>query len=63
MPTAADLRADVARYRVRIYEIAPRVGLHPVKLGAILNERAPLSPELAARIAEAVKRTAERRSR
>ena len=53
----------MARYRVRIYEIAPRVGLHPVKLGAILNERAPLSPELAARIAEAVKRTAERRSR
>jgi plasmid maintenance system antidote protein VapI len=49
--TAADLRAALARRRIRIYEFAPRIGLHPNRLGLLLNEHAPISPSLAHRIA------------
>jgi plasmid maintenance system antidote protein VapI len=63
MVTAADLRAELARQRIRIYEIAPTVGMHPVKLGRVLNEQAPLDDNLASRIAAAVTRAVERRER
>ena len=51
---AADLRAEVARKMVRVYELAPRVGLHPAHLGQVLRGRRPLTPELAARIRAAL---------
>ena len=63
--TQADFRAAIARHRLRIYDLAPRVGMHPAKLGAVLNERAPLTPAIAARLTEAIAATAgavERRS-
>ena len=53
-PTAADLRAKLARLRVRIYEIAPEVGTHPTRLGLALNGRIPLSPDLARRMDDAL---------
>ena len=55
-PTAADLRAKLARLRVRIYEIAPEVGTHPTRLGLALNGRIPMSPDLARRMDDAVRR-------
>ena len=48
--TAADVRAELARRRMRIYELAPLVNLHPAHLGAILNEHRPMPPDLADRI-------------
>jgi hypothetical protein len=54
----------VARHQLKVYEVAARVGMHPTRLGAVLNERLPLRPDLAVRIREAVDAVAsERRSR
>ena len=46
-PSAADLRALLARHEIRGYQIAPAVGLDPAKLGRLLNGREPLTPQLA----------------
>lgn len=50
MITAADLRAELARRQIPLYKLAARVGLHPGRLGMVLNGRAALSSELAQRI-------------
>ena len=52
--TPADLRALIARKRAKIYLIAGQLGVHPSRLSLVLNEREPLSPALATRIAEAL---------
>jgi plasmid maintenance system antidote protein VapI len=49
-PTAADIRAELARRRLKLYVIAPRVGMHPANLSVILNEHRPLAPDLAERL-------------
>jgi hypothetical protein len=54
-PSAEDLRAERARKQVDLYILAERVGMHPGRLGAMLNERLPLRPAIAERIAEALK--------
>jgi plasmid maintenance system antidote protein VapI len=51
---AAEFRAEIARLKVRVYELAPLVGLHPVHLGALLRGRKPITPDLARRIAAAL---------
>jgi plasmid maintenance system antidote protein VapI len=51
---AEDFRAEIARRRIFIYRLAAVVGLSPNRLGQVLNERMPLSPELAQRIAAAL---------
>jgi plasmid maintenance system antidote protein VapI len=56
VPSAADLRALLARHEIRRYEIAPAVGLNPAKIGRLLNGREPLTPQLAQRIADAIQR-------
>jgi plasmid maintenance system antidote protein VapI len=61
--SAADLRSEIARRQVHVYELAPVVGLHPARLGQVLNERAPLTPELAARIQRALDQTDDRTAR
>lgn len=53
-PTAADIRAELARHRVKLYVIAPRVGLHPANLSGILQERRPMPPDLPERIMRAI---------
>src|SRR6266849_6098866 len=53
-PTAADLRAALARRRVTLYKLASDVGVHPGRLGQILNERLPLPEGLGERILRAV---------
>jgi plasmid maintenance system antidote protein VapI len=54
VPTAADLRAAVARRQITLYKLASLVDCHPGRLGRILNERVPLSAALAERIARAL---------
>jgi predicted urease superfamily metal-dependent hydrolase len=60
-PTAADLRALVARRQVRLFEIGYLVGLHPAKIGLLLNEHRPLPAELAQRLQAAIEAAATRR--
>lgn len=59
-PTAADLRAALARHGVRRYEIAPAAGIHPVRLGKLLNGRRKLTPETATRIWRAIEEVVAR---
>jgi plasmid maintenance system antidote protein VapI len=58
--SASDLRAEIARRQLVIYELAPRVGLHPAHLGQVLRGRRPLTAELEARIRAALAQTDER---
>ena len=53
-PTAADLRADVARLQVPVYRLGAAVGVHPGRLGMMLRGSIPLSPTMAARIRQAL---------
>lgn len=52
--TAADFRALIAYHRIRLYELAPSVGLHPSRLSLVLNERSPLTADLAERLRRAI---------
>jgi hypothetical protein len=52
--TAADVRAEVARGKVKLYRVAARAGLHPARLSLIINDHVALTPELADRLAEAI---------
>jgi plasmid maintenance system antidote protein VapI len=54
MKTAADFRADRARHKIPIYELGPAVGMHPARLGLVLNGRLPLTPDLAQRLERAI---------
>jgi len=54
LPTDADLRAALARANAPRYLVAARIRLHPSKLSAILNGRAPVTRDLAERILEAI---------
>ena len=58
--SASELRAEIARRQVVIYELAPKVGLHPAHLGQVLRGRRPLTAELEARIRAALAETDER---
>jgi plasmid maintenance system antidote protein VapI len=51
-PSATDLRAEVARRQIRRYELAAKVGVHPGRLGQMLNGKQPLPTELAERLSE-----------
>ena len=52
--TAADLRAERARQQVPIFLIAGKVGIHPGRLGQILNEKYPATPRMVIKIARAL---------
>jgi plasmid maintenance system antidote protein VapI len=60
-PSAADLRSEVARHQLKRYELAARVGMHPTRLAAFLNEKLPLRPAMALRIQEALEAVASER--
>jgi plasmid maintenance system antidote protein VapI len=53
-PTAADFRAAIARHRLLIFHLASLISVHPSRLSRILNERAPLTPDVAERLARAI---------
>jgi hypothetical protein len=58
-PTPADLRAEMARKRVQIYQIAPAVGLSPTHIGRMLNERAPMTDKVRSGLVAALEAIAE----
>lgn len=53
-PSAADIRAELARRRVKLYLVAAAVHVHPVRLGQMLAEKVVLAPELAERVMRAI---------
>lgn len=53
--TPGDLRAEIGRTQIPIYQVASRINMHPSRLSTILNEKRPLTQDLARRIAEALK--------
>jgi plasmid maintenance system antidote protein VapI len=57
-PSVGDLRAMIARERVRIFRLAALVDVHPSRLSLILNEHRPLSPELAEQLQRAIEHEA-----
>jgi plasmid maintenance system antidote protein VapI len=61
--TPAAIRGALAERRILKYEFAHQLGMHPQRLGALLNEREKLPPELAERIRAALEADDERRSR
>jgi plasmid maintenance system antidote protein VapI len=46
----ADLRAEIARKQVVLYELAAEVKVHPGRLGAMLAGKIPLPNDIAVRI-------------
>ncbi len=50
--SADDLRALVARRQITRYQLAAKVGVHPGRLGQMLNGKLPLPTELAERLSE-----------
>jgi plasmid maintenance system antidote protein VapI len=63
--TRGDLRAEAARHRIKLYELAAAIHLHPTSLSGLLNgeDHAPLAPELAKRILATIQSMAEGRTR
>jgi plasmid maintenance system antidote protein VapI len=59
-PTAADIRAELARRRVKLYRVAVLVGLHPARLSVLVNEHAPMSAGLAERLMRAIEEEGSR---
>lgn len=50
----AKLRAALAEHRLRLYELAPTVRIHPTRLGAMLNEKVAMLPAVALRLMQAI---------
>jgi plasmid maintenance system antidote protein VapI len=59
IPTAADFRAAIARHRLKVFHLGSLINLHPSKLSRILNERAPLTRDIAERLARAIEEEAK----
>ena len=52
--TAADIRAEIARRRKKLYVVAALVGMHPANISMVLNEHRRRTPELATRLMRAI---------
>jgi plasmid maintenance system antidote protein VapI len=53
-PSADELRDLINERGVKLYWVAARIGIHPTKLGQLLNGRGKLTPAVAKRIRRAV---------
>ena len=49
-----EIRGRLAAHRVFGYRIASRIRVNPIRFSRIINGRAPLPPELALRIIQAI---------
>ena len=56
--THQELRALLAFHGVMIYGIAPKVGLHPARLGQMLNGRVSMPADIALKIKTAIEQEA-----
>jgi hypothetical protein len=61
--SAADLRGALARSRIYAFHVAAELRMHPGTLSSYLNERRPLPPDLASRIAGTIARLADEADR
>lgn len=52
VPPPSELRAEIARRQISRYILAAQVGVHPGRLGQMLNGKLPLPEELAARLVQ-----------
>lgn len=52
----ADMRAEIAIRQLRRYDLAAEVGVHPSRLGQMLNGRIPMPPDIAERVATVLRR-------
>jgi plasmid maintenance system antidote protein VapI len=52
--TLGDYRAEIARLQINRYVLAARVGVHPSRLGQMLNGRVPMPEHVAVRLSEAL---------
>jgi hypothetical protein len=57
-PEPGDLRAEIARQRRIIYELAAEIRVHPGRLGMMLGEKIPMPASVAERLSEALKEPA-----
>ena len=55
VPTAADLRAELARRQVPIYLLSTAVRMHPSRLGGYLNGSKELPNDLALQLMAAIR--------
>jgi hypothetical protein len=63
VPSAADLRAALARERVLLYRVATRAGMHPARASRLLHEHEPLPDHVARVLAAAIEEEAALRRR
>jgi hypothetical protein len=59
-PTPADLRAEMARKRVRIYHVTAQVGVSPTKIGNMLRESEPMTDKVRNGLAAALEAIEEK---
>ncbi len=60
VPSPRELRASIAANRLLLFLVAAELPMHPTTLGMWLNERRPMPPDIAIRIAAAIDRLARR---
>ena len=53
-PSPSEFRAELARRQMPRYVAAVSVGIHPARLGRMLNERVPMPAKVAERLAQAL---------
>jgi len=53
--TPEDLRVEIIRRRMSLYHLGAEVGVHPTRLGQMLNGRLPMKPAVADRIMVALR--------
>jgi hypothetical protein len=54
VPTARELRSELAAEQFHVYEVASFVGLNPQRLGRMLAETLPMPDDVARRVIEAI---------
>jgi len=58
LPSPADIRAELARRRWPLYQLAARISVHPARLSPMIHERVPMPTRIAERIAAALEEEA-----
>ena len=59
IPTAEDLRAELARRQIPLYILAATVGTHPGRLGMMLGGKLTLPPAMATRVFGALEKLSD----
>ena len=54
-PYVPDIRAEIARLRYPIYQLAAKVNVHPGRMSRYLNERTEMPQSVADRVFEALR--------